>query len=82
MNPVRLRDDCAWKAAQELLKTVAPALREKEHSDFFVEALRICQNLLESYDIKREREAMRLGRCLQGECHVDGEAGSTEDGRV
>lgn len=46
-----LKADLARAAARELLETVAPALLEYEHRDFYEEALRICNDLLEAYRV-------------------------------
>ncbi len=62
MNHLRLRHDCAWAAALELLETVAPALREEEYRDFFGEAFRICLELLEGFEEKAARERKRLAK--------------------
>lgn len=65
---VRLKCDCSWIAARELLATVAPALREEKHRDFLVEALRICREMLDQYELKLWRERQRLGKPGEGEC--------------
>ena len=62
MSGQRLRHDAAEAGAQALLDMVAPALRPEERRDYFDEAYRICEAMLQTYEQLLQREAVRLWR--------------------
>lgn len=52
----RPTNDLAWEAARSLCRIIAPALRDDELHDFFMEALAVCRGLLKDYVDQMNRE--------------------------
>ena len=60
MDNGRIRHDCAWEQAHQMLKLAAPLLRDEEMRDFLNEAYAIALTRLECYAVQRSRMQERL----------------------
>lgn len=60
MDNARIRHDCAWEQAHQMLRLAAPLLRDEEMRDFLNEAYAIALAGLEGYAVQMSRMQQRL----------------------